>query len=171
MAKLKVTPNRALRGGPFQSTVQIKLHGNKAEPPLEVRIWVRGSVREAIEATPSTVVFGARSVGKMVSQTIVLASRTGKRFTYVGVEGGSPDITFEPMRGQPEGNQAVSIRQRISRRGAQVTPLRVRVRLEDGSLLRIPVTVTYFGITDEDTPESNSSKLRQSTEKVPGKGI
>jgi hypothetical protein len=145
--ELDVFPPSSLPSGPFTFAIfvyAIRPDGTRLPPSS---LQVSGFFQGWIEALPSHIAFGPRRKGEKVEETILLRSSMGKGIHLEGINTSAKELTVEPLPKGSKGEVAFRLVQLISREGAQRNLLEFILGGTTGESQRIPITITYFGVS------------------------
>ncbi len=144
---LEVAPCRTLPPGPikFDIVVVPELPDGKRLSPK--RLPVVGYILSDIKASPPEGVFGARSVGETVEETVTLHSLTGQTFAVSGVTAEGEGLSVRRLEVET-GEPTFQIQQRITKPGEQTSSVVFMVRLADGVKKEINFGVCYRGLQE-----------------------
>lgn len=144
--EITVKPRANLAVGAFESAVMVvpQLDGGK-ELPAKL-IPINGRIIEDLQVTPPAAMFGARQVGGLAEETVMLHSESGRRFHVIGVSAEGSGLVVESMPATLTDTPTFKIRQRITETGAQATRVIFRVRTTDGKDVQVLLPVNYLGL-------------------------
>ena len=150
--QLSIQPREDLPVGPFEFTVELNAIKQSGSTLPTFPLRVSGKVVDDIRARPLSVIFGARTVGETVEETVTLLSSSDKSFSVERIGGGSEALTVQPIEMQPEAAGAhrkwvFRITKVIEQLGDCSNEIRFFVRVEgtDAAVI-VPVRVSYLGI-------------------------
>jgi hypothetical protein len=144
--ELRITPLSALPEGAFRFPVIVQPIDTDGRPMPSLTLPVEGMVMEEVQAVPSSVLFGSRTVGEIATDTVLLQSLTGKRFEVEGMQVDSEDVTVEPVVQANVVGMPFALRQRISRPGHQLRNVTFSIRTQDDRHLKISVPLSSYGV-------------------------
>ncbi len=148
--KVSVTPDTSQHLGAFEETVSLGPVGAEQAVLPPVELSVRGTVLDAVQAAPAKIVCGAKPVGELIEETVLLTSVRGKEFAVERITGASPVTEIESVGAQAANRRVFRIRQRVTALRNQKVQVRFRVRLGDREPFEVPVELTYFGMRKVD---------------------
>lgn len=153
--ELEVLLQEKVPVGPMRFDVNIRAVTRKGERLPAVGLAVAGQVLPEVQATPPSVIFGARPVGHTVEETIVLHSADGRKFGVDRIEVESPDVVVSRVGQRPDTPRQFHLSQRIARTGHQASTVRFVLQVGSGSgALTVAVPVSYHGIRLNEGPDA-----------------
>ena len=143
---LRVTPKRSLPTGPFQGilrTVAIGVDGTKL---AEVKLPIEGSVRGPVTANPSNLVFGSRSVGQALVETLLFRFGEGEPVVIENLASDLEGFAWEPIGSAQPGCAAFKVSFRVAAAGPRAGSVRATIVSKGESRSVIAVPVYYLGV-------------------------
>jgi len=157
--QLAVAPRAGLQLGEY--VFQIRFRGITADGEQfdGVPLRVRGTVVDDVEMLPPMILAGAVTVGQTVTDTVVLRSRSGKRFAVTEVRPASGEVRCEsPADADTAAQCKFRITLHASEVGSQQFEVTFTVRTSADSEGRaLPLRLAYFGLMQRSASETQTA--------------
>lgn len=139
---LTIAPAPALPSGPFHFVVGLEATMRSGDCFETTPIAVRGAVVDDIEFMPSAALLPPAPVGETVQATLIVRSRTGRKFTLAA------DAPTIDQRGLDTlaATHILSIRQPVLKEGSHSDDVRTVIHWKDGSSQSTFFQVRYQGL-------------------------
>jgi hypothetical protein len=144
--RLSVAPRDDLPAGLVKFKVVVSALGTDRFPFPPVSLPAEAMILDDIQASPRVVILGARPLGQIATETVVLQSSASLPFEVHSVECESKEVTVEKVESTASRIQ-YKISQRIVETGSQSTQLHFQVRTKGSEkAILVPVGVSYLGL-------------------------
>jgi hypothetical protein len=142
--ELRVSPVQPLPKGPIQSYVRVLAQLPSGESLPEKRLPVTGMITDDLQFSPPAALFGARPLGMMCEETVVLSSLTGEQIEVI--EWKTESASLHVDKAKISSGVAFRVTQRIVRTGQTEGRVIFKLRTSNGSTREVPLRVGYTGI-------------------------
>jgi hypothetical protein len=145
--ELTVHPNKDLPTGRATFQVILRSRAVDARKIPDVFLPVGATVVEDIQAIPARIPLGARPIGAIIEESIVISSRHGEVFTveHIDFPGSTTAIAPQPSR---DHGLVFTLTHRVSRPGFNTDIVTFAVKKPASPLLEVPIHLSYFGTND-----------------------
>lgn len=100
------------------------------------------------QTSPPGALFGARSRGEVVEETLTLHSLSNQRFEVIGVKAEGDGLVVQEATTEMADNPTFVVKQRIMKTGQEAGRIVFQLRTERGKDVQLFVAVTYLGIPE-----------------------
>lgn len=146
---LSIAAQPNARSGAINSEVRIRAIARPGERFPGAVVMARGVLREDVQGTPDSLLFGAARLGETREETVVLRSLSNTRFAVEELQTSSPGLMVTPVGG----DHTFKIKQRIAELGPQHALVTFIVRLGDSpKTTNIAIPISYNGLGFPDAP-------------------
>ena len=128
--EIRISPRKWLPVGPFSFPVNINATTKDGAVIPSVALFVKGKMKEEVEATPASLSLGARRLGETITETIILGSLGSHQFDILKTTVSSKSIEAK-IQSSSGSDIRVHITWRISKAGENKETISFMVRSSD----------------------------------------
>ena len=142
-----LAPN--LPAGPFKFKIVVQPFCSTATALPPTFLVVEGVVTDSVTALPSAMLLGARSLGTSVKETVTLQRNVDTKFNLISVEDCPKSTRVTPLTD----SNRVDIEFTIEASGQHTHTIYLVLEPDGGGApIRVPVTVSYYGLLGVASP-------------------
>lgn len=169
---LNVTPHTNLTAGPIAFAITLVGRDERGQEIPPVTISARGTVLHDVKFLPAQVAFAAQQLGTECTETLTVASRSGKPVRIRHARCAAPDIDLEILNDGLDGRTAqlqISVRCRQPGEHSQVCTLTLDVP-DESSPIEVSIPVSWYGLRPNDA-ETADPAARAGTRHRPASSV